>query len=180
MKTNPELRPGYNFTLIGAVPTDFVGKYYRVVNMEPFIYVTGEGDDTEFTAVATGSNSGWKDVEALEPNDSQLYFVRPGVKDGCDYYLKIPSGTERWGVNEDTDVGHFDNELTPYHSPGGETGEYGFWLAKDQYPSYKADNNTGHSLTPKVWHQGIKFTFEALNGKPDTFTIIPLGGLAIS
>jgi len=176
MKTVPELKAGFFFTLAGTVAESkgLVGKYFQAVREEPFVYVTNEGDDTEFSSVDTGGESGFKDIEALEPNTDQLYFVKPGVKDGCDYYLKLPSGSDRWGVNEDVDVGHIDNEVSPYCDPSDE---YAFWLVKDMYPAFNADNATGKSLTPKVYFQGVKFNYEEVKAKPQQFSVITLGGI---
>lgn len=177
MKTVPQLKAGYFFTLVGTVAESrkLVGKYFLAVREEPFVYVTNEGDDTEFDAsVATGGESGSKDITALKPNENQLYFVKPGVKDGCDYYMKIPSGHDRWGVSEDVDVGHIDNEVSPYCDPSDE---YSFWLIEDMYPAFIAVNNSGKSLTPKVYFQGIKFDYEEVKAKPQQFSVITLGGI---
>ncbi|GAJ24021.1 unnamed protein product, partial [marine sediment metagenome] len=47
------LKEGYLVTFVGtwAESKALIGKFYRILRKERLIYITGEGDTTEFTAV---------------------------------------------------------------------------------------------------------------------------------
>lgn len=132
--------------------------FYKITGTEPFKYATGEGRYTEFTAVLTGAESGWKDIEALEPSNAppHIYQVRPGVKDGCKYYFQLPTGTHVWGIDEDKDVGYIDSKLSPHYA---KNDDYEFFLTHDHYPRVNADNATGQTVTPKVYFEGMKYDY---------------------
>lgn len=180
MKTVPELHAGMYLIFVGtyAETKGLTGKFFKALREEPYVYVTNEGDEAEFSEVADGGESGWTDIEAMEPGANRLYFVLMGCQDGADYYVKIPAGVERWGVDEDTDVGHFDNELSPYYEPSPE---YSFWLITDMYPAVNAKNNTGHALTPKIWFWGVKLDYSEVSKEEIPEGVIPatvtLGGI---
>ena len=138
-----------------------------------------------FIAVATGGESGFKDHEKLEPREApaELYRVRWGVKDGCDYYLKLPSGTERLGVYEKKDVGRITALDSDVVCPAEE---YGFWMVHGDFPSVNAKNYTGYSLTPDIYFEGEKYNIEKITdaitlkllkeGKLP-YTVVTRGGL---
>jgi len=151
------LKEGYYVRLVGAaVPSEYIDKYYQVVAVEGFTYETGQADTAEFTSVASGSESGFKNITVLEPDDKpfHLYYVKWGVRDGCEYQIKIPTGTNRLGLDEDMDVARIDNEKSPWYDPNPE---YAFFLIHDMYPAINAINNTPSSVTPKVWFEGEKY-----------------------
>lgn len=152
-------------------------KYFTIKAVEPFNYATGEGSSTEFTSIATGAASGFKNIDILEPDDNprRLFQVRFGVKDGCTYFFKIPTGTNRWGVDVDKDVGYIDNEKSPYYAMNPN---YEFWLIHDVYPSVNASNATGASVTPKVHFEGFKYDITEIT-KPSIFRTITIGGVAV-
>lgn len=133
--------------------------FFKVGKTEPFYYETGTSDVAEFASVASGSESGFKNVDVLEPDEApmHLFWVMWGVKDGCKYYIKIPTGTDRIGTDEDKDVGYVTNEKSPYYAPDPV---YGFWLVSDYYPAVNAVNVTAFSLIPKVWFPGTKWDLE--------------------
>lgn len=173
------LKENYLFTLVGAWAESkgVVGKFFRVLRRERLIYISNEGDKTEFSAVATGAESGWIDIEALDPATNELYQLRPGVKDGCKYHEKL-TGKERHGPNKDVDMAYFCNHDSLWTDPSED---FEFFLVKDMYPSYKADNDTGYSVTPKVYFKGWKYDYEEATEykerKPAEFATITLGGL---
>lgn len=148
-----DIREGY---YVKVLTPALEGKFFRVGKEEGFDYETGTSDTAEFTAVASGSESGFKNIDVLEPDEApmHLFWVEWGLKDGCKYSIKIPTGTDRLGVDEDKDVGFVTNEKSPYYAPDPL---YGFWLVADYYPAVNAENVTPFSLTPKVWFRGKKW-----------------------
>jgi hypothetical protein len=136
-----------------------ISEYWEVKAREPFVYETGTSTTAEFTAVANGSDSDWKNVTTLEPDETprRLYQVRMGFKDGMDYYVKIPTGSNRFGVDQDKDVG-FLNSTTCHYAAKNE--DYEFWLVHDYYPSINASNDSGTQKTPKIYFSGMKYDIE--------------------
>jgi hypothetical protein len=173
------LKEGYLVTFVGswAESKALIDKFYRILRKERLIYITGEGDKTEFAAVATGAESDFIDIEALEPNTNELYQLRPGVKDGCKYHGKL-TGKERYGPTLDTDMAYFCNQDSLWTDPSEE---FEFFLVHDMFPSYNADNDTGYSVTPKIWFKGWKYDIElseyTKDRKPPEYSTISLGGL---
>jgi len=150
-------------------------KYFQVAAVEPFTYGTGESATAEFSSTTTGSNTGFVNVSVLEPDDRprRLFQVWLGVRDGCTYFVKLPVGTDRWGVDEDKDVGFIDNDKAPYFA---KNKLYEFWLVHDTYPAIKASNATGTTLTPKVYFEGLKYTLQELGQRPAVFRTVLVGG----
>ncbi len=171
-----ELKVGYLVTFVGAwaESKEYIGKFFRLLRKERLVYITGEGDKTEFTAVATGAESGFKDIEALEPDKNQLYQLSPGVKDGCKYHAKL-TGKDRHGPRLDTDMAYFTNQDSFWTDPSEN---YEFFLVKDMFPSYNAVNATGYTITPKIHFRGFQWDIvEVKDFKPETYSIVTLGGL---
>jgi hypothetical protein len=133
--------------------------HFKVTGKEPFKYTTGDEATAVFSTVADAGESGFKNIELLEPSSKprHLFQVLWGVKDGCTYYIKIATGTDRLGVDEDRDIGYIDNEMSPYYDPDPL---YKFWLIENWYPSINAKNSTGGTVTPKVWFKGMKYDIE--------------------
>lgn len=157
---NCELKEGRYLRLVGgANPPDFTNKFWKVMAVEPVIYETGTSDTAEFVAVATTASSGFRNIDVIEPDDSprHLYYFRWGVKDGCYYQIKIPTGSDRLGTDQDMDVARIDNTKSPYYAPNDD---YGFFLMHDMYPAINAVNITPITLTPKVWFEGEKFAID--------------------
>ena len=161
--------------------------FYQITAVEPLNYATNEGDTTEFTVIATAATSGFKDITELEPAESppRLYQVRAGIQDGLVYRFKIPSGTNRWGIDEDKDIGYLDNIKSPVFD---KNDDYEFWLINDYYPSVEASNAVGISVIPKVSFEGMKYDIKSVDG-PTTeklfrgqlkFREITLGGVRVS
>ncbi len=134
-------------------------RFFRVGKAEPFTYETGTSDTAEFSSVSSGSESGFKNIDVLEPDElpMHLFWVMPGVKSGGKYYVKIPTGTDRLGTDEDKDVGFLRNEKSPYYAPDPM---FGFWLVSDYYPAINFVNDAPFSATPKVWFSGMKWDLE--------------------
>ena len=174
------LKVGYIVTFVGnwAESKALFGKYYRILRKEPLIYITNEGDTTEFATVATGADSGFKDIEKLEPETHQLYQLRPGVKDGCRYFPRL-TGKDRYGPALDIDMAYFTNQDSFYTAP---TEDYEFFLVKDMFPSYKATNDTGSTITPQIFFRCWQYDYEqateySVAKRPPEYTPITLGGL---
>lgn len=148
-----ELREGW---YIKILLDEYKEKFFRVERKEPFTYETGTSDTVEFTSISPGSETGFKNIDVLEPDDRprRLFYVKWGVKDGCEYYLKIPSGVNRFGTDQDKDVGFITNEKSPYYDMNPQ---YSFWLVHNFYPAVNARNVTATALTPKVWFEGMKY-----------------------
>ena len=169
-----ELKVGYLVTFVGswAESKGYIGKYFRLLRKERLIYITGEGDKTEFTAVDTGAESGFKDIEALEPDTNQLYQLSPVVKDGLKYHAKM-TGKDRYAPRLDTDMAYFTNQDSFYTAPSEDLE---FFLVKDMFPSYNAKNATGATITPKIYFKGTQWDIsEAPKAEP--YSIVTLGGL---
>lgn len=169
-----ELKVGYLITFVGswAESKGYTGKFFRLLLKEHLIYITGEGDKTEFTAVATGAKSGFINIEALEPSTNQLYIIRPGVRDGCKYHAKL-TGKDRHGPALDIDMAYFTNQDSFYTDPS-EALE--FFLVNDMFPSYNAVNDTGATITPKIYFKGTQWDFKEVP-KAEPYSIVTLGGL---
>ena len=150
--------------------------YYRIKSREAFNYITGDATAAEFTTVVTGSESGWINIDTLEPDRDRLYQVQIGVKNGLKYQVKIPTGTNRYGVDENQNVGYIDTEKSPYFA---KNQTYEFWLIKNCFPSVNAINSTGITQTPVVWFEGMKYELEKYTAQmPPHFRTITVGGLA--
>lgn len=174
------LKEGFLVTFVGswAESKALLDKFYRILRKERLIYITGEGDATEFAAVATGATSDWKDIEALEPDTNELYQLRVGTRDACKYHTKL-TGKERHGPAEDVDMAYFTNQDSFWTDPS-EALE--FFLVHDMYPSYNAHNDTGYTVTPKLYFRGWQYDYEeateySKSKKPPEYATISLGGL---
>lgn len=134
-------------------------EFWQITAKEPFTYETANSTSSEFSVVANGADSDFKNITVLEPDDNppRLYQVRIGFKDGADYYLKIPTGTNRFGLDEDKDVGYLNSKNCHYTAMNEM---FEFWLVHDYYPSINASNDSGVQLTPKAYFSGMKYDIE--------------------
>jgi hypothetical protein len=60
--------------------------------------------------------------------------------------------------------------------------KFEFVLVHDMYPSIKAENDTGYTVTPKIWFKGWKYDMEQAkeytkDKRPPEWSTITLGGL---
>ena len=154
-------------------------KFYKVKNVEPFQYDTGKESTAFFSAVASGSAAGFKNITELEPDDSpcnHLFWVTFGVEDGMEYKFKIPTGSARFGTDTTKDIGFVDNVMSPWFAPNEE---FGFWLIKDYYPSIDANNIMSVPLVPKVRFIGVKYEIEAVTSPVGNVPVkeITIGGV---
>lgn len=110
-----------------------------------------------FAAVAAAANSGWIDLDDLDPRDNpkELLQIRMGFEDGLHYYVKYPSGTNIHGVNRSKDVAYLDSMKSPRLMPNDD---YEYWALHDWYPSVNAVNPTAYADTPKVFAEGWRYT----------------------
>jgi hypothetical protein len=139
---------------------DPINKFYKITRREAFEFETGREDTAIFSAVSSGSESGYKNIDILEPDETprHLFQVLWGVKDTLvRYYLKLPTGTNRFGTDEKKDIGYINAERSPYYAPNPD---YMFWLVNDWYPSINAVNESPVTITPKIWFRGMKYDIE--------------------
>jgi hypothetical protein len=140
--------------------------YYKIIRREPFDFVTGEEDSTIFAAVSSGSDSGYKNIELLEPDSDplHLYQVRWGVEHTGDikYYMKIPTGVNRFGVDEDKEVGFINADKSPHYDPNPD---FEFYLISEWYPSINCSNDSSFTITPKVYFRGMKYDIQPVTDR---------------
>ncbi len=136
-------------------------KFFKIGRSEPLQYDTGTEATAIFSAVATGSTSGYKNVTELEPDDfpKHLFWVVPGIEDGMKYFFKLPTGTARFGTDVTKSIGFLTNLISPHYAPNPE---FGFYLIEDYYPSIEASNVTLVANTPKVYFTGEKYDLEEI------------------
>ena len=181
---NPtELKIGYYVKIVG-IDKELEAKLYKIMREEALSYVTGDESPTAyFSAVASGSESDYKNIEVLEPSKTpkHLAFILWGVKTGGQYYLKLPTGTNRFGTDRDKDIGYITNETSPWVEPNSK---WSFWLINDYYPAINFINNTLFSITPQIFFQGIKYDIEEVTGSEKItvegdkrFSIVNIGGI---
>lgn len=154
------LKAGYYIQFVGShVPGSMKDNFYQIRGVEGFHYETGDSDQAEFSSVASGSSSGYKNIEVLEPDRGpfHMFWITWGVKDGCEYQLKNPTGSDRLGTDEDKDVARINNVISPYYDPDPS---FGFYSINNQYPSINASNITPAAVTPKVYFRGEKYDLE--------------------
>lgn len=157
------------------------GDFFQIIAKEPFRYVT-DSSTAEFSSVANGSESGYQNIENLEPDEGRLYQCLFGVADGLEYFFKIPTGTDRWGIDEDKDIGFIDNILSPHFAPNPN---FEVFLVENIYPAVNAKNSTGVAVTPKLYAEGFKYDlrevtaeeYDDLTKNKRPFTIITIGGV---
>ena len=145
------LKIGAFLRFVGSdVPSAKANKYYQVKAKEPFHFETGREDTTVFSSVASGSNSGWKNLEIMEPDSDPLHLLAAdwGVEDGCRYYMRIPTGTSRLGLDMDQDIGFVDNLTSHKLRPNSV---YGFYLLEELYPAFDVYNDTPYAVVPQIW-----------------------------
>jgi len=147
-------KPLRNGELI-RLSTDLEGIY--AVQLKEKFNTDSPERTTVFAAVAAAANSGWTDLDDLDPREHppELLQIRLGFEDGLDYYVKYPTGSNIHGVNRDKDVGFINSEKSPRLMPNDD---YEYWALHDWYPSVNAKNHTAYSDTPKVFAEGWKYT----------------------
>lgn len=136
-------------------------RYFQIIEREAFDYSTSTGG--EFSAVATGANSGNVSIPNLEPDDDELYHILWGVQDGCTYFIRF-EGTDILGIAEDTDSGSIDNYKSPYFHLNPQ---YGFYSGIKANFTIRAVNATGASLTPRVDFEGHKYRILEITKESD-------------
>ena len=135
--------------------------FCRILRREPFDYVTGEENTPVFSTVASGAETGFKNIDQLEPDNKPLHLfqVEWGVLDTGDikYYIKIPVGQNRMGVDPDKEIGFINADKSPAYDPNPL---FQFFLINEWYPSINCVNNSPVTITPKIWFRGMKYDIE--------------------
>lgn len=142
--------------------TDLEG--YWVVNLKEKFNTDSPERTQAFAAVLAAANSGWIDLDDLDPRDNpkELLQIRMGFEDGLNYYIKYPSGTNIHGINRDKDVAYLDAMKSPRLLPNDD---YEYWALHDWYPSVNAVNPTAYADTPKVFAEGWRYTLRRATTK---------------
>lgn len=139
--------------------------WYKIVRREPFDYETGEEDTAVFSTVASGAESGFENITELEPDNRplHLYQVYWGVQDTGDikYYLKNPTGQNRYGVDGDKEIGFLNALKSPFFAPNPA---FGFYLINEWYPAINCVNNSAMTIRPKIWFTGMKYDISPIAG----------------
>ena len=179
-----EIRPGFNVMLTGDPSVE--NKMFLVKRKEGSDYETGRTTGAaEFSTVATTLTSGFKNVDRIEPDTSQIAWYQWYVRDGEEYQMKLKAGSIRFGPQQEPNVGFLDNEKS---GPTDPNEKYSFWLFKDWFPSIQANNITPYTVTPKVYFEGFKFDIEEVKDLGEIlrikasgkYSIVTLGGVANS
>jgi len=114
-----------------------------------FDFVTGEESPAIFSTVASGAESGFKNIDTIEPDNDplHLYQVIWGVQDTGDikYYYKLPTGQNRAGVDEDK-KSLLNADKSPFYAPNPL---FQFWLIHDWYPAINCVNGSPVTITRK-------------------------------
>lgn len=158
--------------------------YAIVTHKEPLIYETTS--DEFAAAVAAAANSGFVDIENLEPrqNPPELYDLLLGFDDGLDYFLKYPAGVDRFNPYKRSEAAYLNAAMTHRYAMNER---FRIWMVYGDTISIRANNNTNYSRTPKVFFEGMKYNIEPLtkddprvselNAGRLPFKPIPRGGL---
>lgn len=145
---------------------DPLKKYYRIIRREPFDYETGEEDTAIFSAIAPGASSTFLGINDLEPDSTPLHLfeVLWGVRETTPvkYYMKIPTGVNRFGIDTDKEIGFIDATKSPYYDPDPL---FQFYLINEWYPSVNCVNGSPVTITPKVWFKGMKYDIEEIDAQ---------------
>lgn len=158
MADDPFLKEGYAVWI-----DDPYNGFYKIVRKEPFDFMTGEESPAIFSTVASGTESGFRNIDQLEPDNDplHLYQVLWGVADFGDikYYLKVPAGQNRLGVDKDKEIGFINADKSPFYDPSPL---FQFWLIHDWIPAINCVNGSPVIVRPKVWFRGMKYDIEKI------------------
>jgi hypothetical protein len=137
--------------------------FYRIARREPFDFVTGEESPAIFTPVLPGGQSAYQNVVTLEPDNDPLHLfqVRWGVQESGNvkYYLKVPTGQNRFGVDVNKEIGYINADKSPWFDPDPL---FQFWLVHDWIPAVNMRNGSPTTITPKIWFRGMKYDIEKI------------------
>jgi hypothetical protein len=137
--------------------------FYRIARREPFDFVTGEESPNLFSTVSPGNQSGFVNISTIEPDNDPLHLfqVRWGTDstDIVKYYLKIPTGQNRFGVDINKEIGFISGSKSPWFDPDPL---YQFWLIHDWIPAVNMKNGSVVTLQPKIWFRGMKYDIEKI------------------
>jgi hypothetical protein len=150
-----DLKPGHYVYIEKPLDT-----FYKVLAKEVLDYETGKEDTAVFSSVASGASSGFKNIELLEPDSTPLHLlmVIPCFVDTqFEFYIKLPTGTNIFGVDKKKDIGFINAHKSPVYDPNPD---FAFWIVKDYYPAIEAKNISAFAFTPKIIFTGMKYDIE--------------------
>lgn len=153
--------------------------YYRIVRREPFQYVTGAESPVIFTSVLPGAQSGDITIPALEPDNDPLHLFQilwgvDSTSERVKYYVKIPTGQNRFGIDQNKSIGYVTAIESPYFDPNPL---FQFWLVHDWIPSINCVNNSPVAVTPKIYFRGMKYDIEKIANPGTIVKKIVFGGI---
>ncbi|MDP2672034.1 MAG: hypothetical protein Q8O68_00805 [Candidatus Daviesbacteria bacterium] len=178
--TNQDILPNH-FVFINAY-----NQFFKIGEVEPFQFDTGQESTAIFSSVAVGGSSGFKSISEMEPDQTpvrHLFQALIGVKYDFKYYVKLPSGTNRFGSDVTKSIGFIDSELSPLHHPNKN---FQMWFVNNFFPAVEAQNQSAEPLTPLLRFVGFKYelkpvdenTLQRLQSGSLPFKHVTVGGLS--
>lgn len=156
--TNQDLLPGH------YVYINVYDDFYRIGDVEPFQYDTGQETTAVFSAVAANATAGFQNITQLDPDDKprrHLFQVLVGVQYNMRYYFKIPTGTNRFGTDVTRSIGYLHPTISPFHAPNKD---FQIWTVTDYFPAVDATNDaSSETLTPALRTIGFKYELHELD-----------------
>lgn len=157
-QSNQDLLPGH------YVYVNVYDEFYKIGDVEPFQYDTGQETTAVFSAVAASATSGFQNLTQLDPDDKprrHLFQVMIGVNYNFRYYFKIPTGTNRFGTDETKSIGFLSPTISPWYAPNKD---FQFWTVAEYFPAIDATNdNPNETITPVVRTVGFKYELHELD-----------------
>ena len=178
----PNIKPGFYVQLVAASSEDPMNnKIIQILREEASDYETGDGATAEFSTVASGSNTGFRQVVSLEPDTGRLAWYKWGIFTGGVYEMQVNAGSSRLGVDEAKAAANITMEKSPSFDPEDD---YAFYLVTDWWPAINCTNTTPNTITPKVRFIGWKWDFKEIVGaqaaqilQSGKYTVATLGGV---
>lgn len=140
--------------------------YYWLVEEEKLPeYIFGQKTG-HFGSVAAGKESGYTEVEDMEPAKDHIYQCLIGARTACRFYLECPSGISIWGTDERKtatsayrEIADFTMDSSPFMDPSWDTE---IFFIENTYPWINAYNPTSIALKPEVRFVGRMFEYKAV------------------
>ena len=168
--------PKLGFTIGFVGDPQWKDKFFKIENIEGFEYQTGNTSGTaEFSTVASGGLSGFKQIEVLDPDKNKAVYTSMGFKDGCLYEFKVKAGTIRFGPDGDKNAARLSAQKSPWWDPDPT---FGFWMVENYFPAVQARNVTPFTITPSVYFKGFKYDLKPVPRPGDgKLSLYQLGGV---
>ena len=179
-QTNQDLLPNQ------YVYVNVYKQFFKIGEVEPFVFDTGRESTAYFSAIASGATSGYQNILELQPEDKprrNLFQVLIGVQYKMRYYFKIPTGTNRFGTDVSKDIGYLTPTMSPYFNPNKN---FQMWFVDEYYPSVNVTNDAPfETLRPRFRVVGFKYELlecesrelERLQSGSQIYKHITVGGL---